>query len=230
MVKHAQDDQTVDIEEVINHNAKTQTVGYIRVSSVDQNTERQLVGLKLDKVFTDKISGAKKNRPALDELIEYVREGDTVLVHSMDRMARDLENLINIVKTLNGKGVTVKFNKENITFTANSDNPMDKFLFHVVGAVAEFKRALIREAQREGIAVAKRKGKYKGRKPALTDAQLAELKTDKDVLTPKELTAKYQVHYQTIWRYIKKIKQQEIEEKKLSDIQADSNNTIAIKA
>lgn len=205
MSKHIYDNQTTDIEEAIN-NAATQTVGYIRVSSVDQNTERQLEGIKLDKVFTDKISGSKKDRPALNQLINYVREGDTVLVHSMDRLARDLETLIQIVKGLNAKGVSIRFVKENITFTARNNNSMDKLLLHILGAVAEFKRSLIREAQQEGIAIAKRKGKYKGRKPALTAEQLAQLRIDKEKMKPSELAKKYEVHYQTIWRYLKKMK------------------------
>lgn len=158
--------------------SKNQTIGYIRVSSLDQNTERQLDGLDLDKVFTDKMTGSNRQRPQLEAMIDYVRHGDTVVVHSLDRMARNLEDLLSIINQLNEKGVIFKSLKENLTFDASSEkvNPMDKFTLHIFGAVAEFNRALIREAQREGIANAKKKGAYKGRKKALNKAQIKELK------------------------------------------------------
>ena len=132
-------------------------IGYIRVSTVDQNTERQLDGLKLDKVFTDKASGKDVNRPQLKAAREYVREGDRLVVHSLDRLARNLVDLKNIVSELTARDVTVQFVKENLTFT-NEDNAMSNLLLSVMGAFAEFERALIRERQREGIALAKKRG------------------------------------------------------------------------
>jgi DNA invertase Pin-like site-specific DNA recombinase len=128
-------------------------VGYVRVSSGDQNTVRQLDGVAVERTFTDKASGKDTARPKLDELIAFVREGDTVLVHSMDRLARNLDDLRRLVRTLTSKGVRVEFVKENLTFTGE-DSPMATLLLSVMGAFAEFERALILERQREGIAAA----------------------------------------------------------------------------
>jgi len=149
-----------------------QTVGYVRVSTVDQNTARQLDGIHTDKMFTDKASGKDTNRPELARALEYVREGDELVVHSMDRLARSLPDLRRLVSELTGRGVRVRFVKENLSFTGD-DSPMSTLLMSVMGAVAEFERALLLERQREGIEVAKRAGKYKGRKPALTPEQTA---------------------------------------------------------
>ena len=143
-----------------------QRIGYQRVSTVDQNTDRQLDGVELDKVFTDKASGKDANRPELHVRIEYVRDGDTLVVHSMDRLARNLEDLRRIVRELTGQGVRVEFVKENLTF-AGDDSPMNTLLLSMLGAVAEFERSMILERQREGIALAKAAGKYKGRKASL---------------------------------------------------------------
>lgn len=151
-----------------------QIVGYIRVSSIDQNTVRQLDGHQLDRVFTDKLSGKNTDRPQLDALRAFVREGDTVLVHSLDRLARNLDDLRKLVREFTGNGVRVTFVKEGLTFTGE-DSPMANLLLSVMGAFAEFERSLIRERQAEGIAAAKTRGVYRGRKPSLTRAQAAEL-------------------------------------------------------
>jgi DNA invertase Pin-like site-specific DNA recombinase len=150
-------------------------VGYVRVSTVDQNTVRQLDGIDVERTFTDKASGKDTVRPKLDELIAFVRDGDTVLVHSMDRLARNLDDLRRLVRTLTGKGVRVEFVKESLTFTGE-ESPMATLLLSVMGAVAEFERALILERQREGIAAAKQRGAYTGRKPALTAAQAQQMR------------------------------------------------------
>ena len=148
--------------------AKGQLVGYKRVSSVDQNEARQLEGLELDKVFVDKASGKDTKRPQLERALEFLREGDTLVVHSMDRLARNLDDLRRMVLTLTKRGVTVQFVKESLTFTGD-DSPMATLLLSVMGAFAEFERSLIRERQREGIAIAKAKGDvYTGRKHSLT--------------------------------------------------------------
>jgi DNA invertase Pin-like site-specific DNA recombinase len=157
-----------------NQTPKGQTVGYIRVSSVDQNTDRQLDGLVLDHVFTDKASGKDTERPQLKAALAHVRAGDTLVVHSMDRLARNLDDLRSIVKGLTGRGVVVQFQKEGLTFTGEK-NPMAELLLSMLGAVAQFERELIRERQREGIAIAKTKGVYKGRKKALDDTKVAQL-------------------------------------------------------
>jgi DNA invertase Pin-like site-specific DNA recombinase len=152
-----------------------QTIGYVRVSTAEQNTVRQLDGLQLDKVFTDHASGKDTNRPELRACLEYLREGDELVVHSMDRLGRSLVDLRRTVDELTGRGVSVRFVKENLTFTADHSDPCALLMLSVMGAVAEFERSLILERQREGIAVAKREGKYKGRKPALSREQAAEV-------------------------------------------------------
>ncbi|HEU5384212.1 MAG TPA: recombinase family protein [Ktedonobacteraceae bacterium] len=149
------------------HTANGQRVGYKRVSSIDQNLARQLEGIELDRVFPDKLSGKNADRPKLQEMLEYIREGDTVFVHSLDRLARNLVDLHDIVKTITNKKASVTFVTENLTFTGD-DAPLSVLLLQVLGAFAQFQRMLIREAQREGIAIAKREGVYKGRKKKLS--------------------------------------------------------------
>ena len=149
-------------------------VGYIRVSTVDQNTGRQLDGVDLDKTFTDKASGKDAKRPQLQAALDYLRDGDVLIVHSMDRLARNLDDLRRIVTELTGRGVQVQFVKEGMVFTGE-DSAMSKLLLSVMGAFAEFERSLLKERQREGIALAKKAGVYKGRKPSLTSERAAEL-------------------------------------------------------
>lgn len=176
-------------------------VGYVRVSSLDQNAERQLDGVQVDKLFTEKVSGKDLKRPQLQALLEYVREGDTVVVHSLDRLARNLDDLRNLVQTLTGRSVRVQFVKEGLLFTGG-DAPMSTLLLSVMGAFAEFERALIRERQREGINIAKQKGVYKGRKPSLSPVQVQELKARAD--EPKaKLAREFGVSRETIYQYLR---------------------------
>ncbi|EHS87594.1 recombinase family protein [Klebsiella michiganensis] len=151
-----------------------QRIGYVRVSSFDQNPERQLEGVQVARVFTDKASGKDTQRPELERLLAFVREGDTVVVHSMDRLARNLDDLRRIVQGLTQRGVRMEFVKEGLKFTGE-DSPMANLMLSVMGAFAEFERALIRERQREGIVLAKQRGAYRGRKKSLngTVAKLA---------------------------------------------------------
>jgi DNA invertase Pin-like site-specific DNA recombinase len=176
-------------------------VGYQRVSTIDQNIERQLDGVELDKLFTDKASGKDTNRPELMRAVEYLRDGDTLVVHSMDRLARNLEDLRRIVRELTGNGVRVEFVKESLTFTGD-DSPMNTLLLSMLGAVAEFERSMILERQREGIAIAKANGKYKGRKAALDDKQISELRerleSGESVMA---LATEYGVSRQTVYNY-----------------------------
>ncbi|MEY8214032.1 MAG: recombinase family protein [Colwellia sp.] len=142
-------------------------IGYIRVSTIEQNTERQLSEIVLDETFTDKCSGKDTNRPALKELIKFVRKDDTVHVHDISRMARNTENLLTLVKALTDKGVKLIFHKESLTFTGE-DNPMQELMLTMLGGIYQFERSMMLERQREGIAIAKLKGKYKG-KPINTE-------------------------------------------------------------
>lgn len=180
-------------------------IGYIRVSSFDQNPDRQLEGIKLDKVFTDKASGKDTNRPQLAAMIDFVREDDRIFVHSMDRLARNLDDLRKIVNDLTSAGITVQFVKEGLTFT-NEDSPMSKLLLSVMGAVAEFERALIKERQREGIEIAKRKGVYKGAKPRLSGEQVEFLNAQVLLGVPKaKLARDLGVKRSTLYLYLKRI-------------------------
>lgn len=153
-------------------------IGYKRVSSIGQNDERQLDGITIDELFTDKASGKDTNRPELQNALRFARKGDVFVVHSMDRLARNIVDLRNTVQELNGKGVTVRFVKENLEFTGE-DSPMSNLLLNMLGAVAEFERSMIKERQREGIAIAKAKGKYTGRKPSLSAEQVDEARKRK---------------------------------------------------
>ena len=150
-------------------------IGYVRVSTLDQNESRQLEGVQLDKRFVDKASGKDTKRPQLQAALDYVRDGDVLVVHSMDRLARNLGDLRRVVIELTGRGVVVEFVKERLTFTSE-DNAMSNLLLSVMGAFAEFERSLIRERQREGIALAKKAGVYKGRKPSLTPDRVSQLR------------------------------------------------------
>lgn len=146
-----------------------QAVGYIRISSADQNIARQLADIKLDKQFVDIISGSVKERTNLNACINYVRAGDMLYVDSIDRLARNLRDLQEILDSLINKGVTVQFVKENLKFTSTND-PMANLTLHIMGAFAEFERNMIRTRQREGIALAKKSGKPNGRPPMIDDA------------------------------------------------------------
>jgi DNA invertase Pin-like site-specific DNA recombinase len=150
-------------------------IGYVRVSAVDQNTARQLDGVELDKVFTDKASGKDTNRPQLKAALDYLRDGDVLVVHSMDRLARNISDLLNTVQTLNDRGVVVEFVKEGLTFTGD-DSAISKLMLTIMGGVAEFERAMIRERQLEGIAKAKQAGKYRGRQSTMAGAQIKEIR------------------------------------------------------
>jgi DNA invertase Pin-like site-specific DNA recombinase len=154
---------------------KGQRVGYVRVSTHEQHTDRQLDGIELDRCFTDRASGKDVARPELAALKRFVREGDVVVVHSMDRLARNLDDLRQIVKELTARGVYIEFVKEGLKFTGE-DSPMAHLMLSVMGAFAEFERALLRERQREGIILAKQRGAYRGRKPALDAEGIVELK------------------------------------------------------
>ncbi|MBS0370569.1 MAG: recombinase family protein [Proteobacteria bacterium] len=182
---------------------KGQRIGYVRVSSFDQNPERQLEQVQVDKVFTDKASGKDTQRPELDALLSFVRDGDTVVVHSMDRLARNLDDLRRLVQKLTKRGVRIEFVKESLTFTGE-DSPMANLMLSVMGAFAEFERALIRERQREGIALAKQRGAYRGRKKSLSEPQIVELKRRIADGEQKATVARdYGISRETLYQYLK---------------------------
>ncbi|KPV42697.1 recombinase family protein [Alicyclobacillus ferrooxydans] len=180
-----------------------QRIGYVRVSTFDQNAERQLQEVQVDRIFTDKASGKDRNRPQLDVLLGYVRDGDTVVVHSMDRLARNLDDLRKIVHDLTKRGVQVEFIKEHLTFIGD-DSAMANLMLSVMGAFAEFERALIRERQREGIALAKNRGAYQGRKRSLRQDQVLELrKRAKAGEAKASLAREYGISRETVYQYLR---------------------------
>ena len=184
--------------------AHGQTIGYVRVSSLDQNSARQLDGIALDQVFTDKLSGKDTNRPQLQAAIKHLRGGDVLVIHSMDRLARSLDDLRKIVLDLTGRGVKVQFVKEGITFTGENDK-MANLLLSLMGAFAEFERAIIKERQMEGIAIAKRNGVYKGRQPALNPARVADLRVlvTAGKNTKAELARQFGISRAALYVYLK---------------------------
>lgn len=183
---------------------KGQKIGYIRVSSFDQNPDRQLDGIATDRTFIDKASGKNIDRPQLEEMLQFAREGDTIIIHSMDRLARNLDDLRTLVRNLTSKGVDIQFCKEKLTFT-NNDSPMSQLLLSVMGAFAEFERSLLKERQREGIEIAKRKGKYRGRKRALDETQIKDLKARASAGEVRTNLAKeYGISRETLYSYLRK--------------------------
>ncbi len=180
-----------------------QRIGYVRVSSFDQNPERQLEHVEVSKVFTDKASGKDTRRPELDALLSFVREGDTVVVHSMDRLARNLDDLRRLVQKLTARSVRIEFVKESLTFTGE-DSPMANLMLSVMGAFAEFERALIHERQREGIALAKQRGAYRGRKKALSPERMAELRMRAAAGEQKsKLAREFGISRETLYQYLR---------------------------
>ena len=178
-------------------------IGYIRVSTVAQNDARQLENVELDKTFTDKLSGKDMNRPQLKAALDYARDGDVFIVHSMDRLARNLDDLRKIVTELNSKGVEVRFEKESLTFTGD-DAHITRLTLNILGAFAEFERALLKERQREGIALAKKAGLYKGRKRSLSPERIMELR--KRVAAGEKragLAREFGISRETLYQYVR---------------------------
>lgn len=168
---------------------KGQHIGYVRVSSLLQNTERQLVNIELDETFTDKVSGRDVNRPELQACLKHLRKGDTLHVHSIDRLARNLSDLEKLVADLTGRGITVVFHNENMTFDGG-DNPMQTLMLQVMGAFSQFERSLINERRREGMALAKAKGKHIGRPVTITNETQTEIVVAVMKGEPKQRIAK----------------------------------------
>lgn len=184
-----------------------QQVGYVRVSTVDQNPESQLDGLQLHRVFTDHASGKDRDRPQLREMLQYVRDGDTLFVASIDRLARNLEHLRQLVSELLQRGVSVRFARENLSFPANGPNlATANVMLMIMGALAEFERDLLRERQREGIKLAQRQGKYTGGARKLSPAAVGQLVGR--VLLGKESKAaiarEFEIHPTTLYRYVER--------------------------
>ena len=176
---------------------------YKRVSTTDQNTERQLLDVPCDRAYVEKISGKDINRPQLRAMLLNLRAKDVLNVDSMDRLARNTKDLLNLVEEITSKGAKIIFHKENLTFAPNQQDPYQKMMMTMLGAVAELERNLILERQREGIALAKLHGKYKGGQPKLTAQQVEEIKTLVNNRTPiTQIAKQYGVSRRTVYNYL----------------------------
>lgn len=182
-----------------------QKIGYARVSSKDQNLDRQLAALKKEKVFrvfTDTVSGSSTQRPGLDGALNYVRAGDQLIVVSMDRLARSLIDLHRLVDELTERGVSVKFLKEGQVYSQDS-TPVAKLMLGLLGSVAEFERSIIRERQAEGIAKAKARGVYKGRAKVLNEEQILQAREWVSEGIPKaEVARRLGIGRTTLYKYL----------------------------
>lgn len=180
-------------------------IGYIRVSTIDQNPDRQLEGITLDKKFVEYASGSNTNRPQLQLLLDYVREEDIVYVHSLDRLARNLKDLLKLIDKFIEKGVEVVFVKENLRFNG-SDSAMSSLLLGIFGAVAQFEHRLIRERQQEGIEKAKKLGRYKGKKKFLNPEKEEWLKKEIETRRPRrEIAAELGISRHTLYKYMARL-------------------------
>lgn len=154
-------------------------LGYIRVSTSDQNPDRQridLVAVGVERIFEEKISGRDADRPELKKLISFARDGDELFITSLDRLGRNLSDLLRLVELFISKKVRVRFLNENLDFDAGENaSPVSKLMLSIVGAFSEFERSIIRQRQMEGIAIAKQKGIYKGRQRSITEKQVEKL-------------------------------------------------------
>lgn len=187
-------------------------VGYIRVSTLDQNADRQHIALNaahVEKIYEDHISGANTDRAQFQAMMQFLREGDELVVLSLDRLARNLRDLLDTVETLGKRGVSVRFLKENLLFDARSNaDPTSKRMLSMVGAFAEFERSMIRSRQAEGIALAKARGAYKGRPRSVTDEQISKLKAALAQEVPlTKATRKVGISRTTAYRYLAVAKQ-----------------------
>lgn len=176
-------------------------VGYVRVSSVGQNTDRQLVGVQLDKVFEEKVSGRNVgSREVLNLCLDYLREHDTLHVHSIDRLARNMSDLLSIVDDLVKRDVIIKFHAEGLTFAPQTDDPMASLMLHMLGAFAEFERTLIGQRRKEGLEAARKRGRQIGRRKSLSDEDLSKITQQlSEGVSKSDLAKEYGVSRTTLY-------------------------------
>lgn len=192
--------------------------GYVRVSSQEQNPDRQLdslraLGVPKENIFSDKQSGRDTNRDGLKKCISSLKKGDTLIVHELSRLGRSLIDLCRIVEKLNDAGISVKFIKENLTFNGfeKENDALSTLQLHMFGSICEYERQLIKLRQKEGIEAAKRRGKYKGRKPKLTEEQVAALKVylnkkeQGERINLSQVCKEFDISRATLYFYKKKI-------------------------
>ena len=180
-----------------------QRIGYRRVSTLEQSEERQLDGIEVDKTFTDYASGGTTNRPALKDLMDYIREGDTLVVHSIDRLARNLSDLKKLVDHFTDQHIAIHFIKENLKFGDNESTILDNLLLNILGSFAEFERQLLLERQREGIKKARESGAYQGKMPSLTKKEAEEaVAMVKNGIPLARVAREYNISRSSMYRYM----------------------------
>ncbi len=182
-----------------------QKIGYKRVSTTEQKTDRQLESLQLDKVFEEKISGKDTKRPQLEAMLDHIREGDHVYIHELSRLGRSMIDLYRLVEKILQKGVIITFLKEKITYAPGQvADPMQEAMFGMLATFSQFERSLIKQRQREGIEAAKKAGKHLGRPAKLTDQKKADIiKKHQGGLNPSQLSKEYGVSRGTIYNIVK---------------------------
>lgn len=190
--------------------SKGQNIAYIRVSTQEQNTQRQIESLKafsIDRFFEEKISAKNADRPKLKEMLDFVRQDDIIYVCDFSRLARSTKDLLNIVESLDNKGVNLVSVKENL----NSKTPQGKLMLTMLGAIYEFERANILERQKEGIEIAKKKGKYKGRKPVKLpqDWEFVYRQWQKREISSKEAKKILNLKNNTFHKFVREQKEKE---------------------
>jgi len=179
---------------------------YIRVSTISQNTDRQLLDIDCDREYIEKVSGKDLNRPQLQSLLSNLRAGDLVNVHELSRLARNTQDLLKIVDEIISVGASVKFHKENLLFDGSKkDDAFQKLMLTMLGAISTFERDLMLERQREGIALAKQKGRYKGRKSNFSDDDIQQIKVEfAETKNKAELARKYGISRGYLYQIVKK--------------------------
>lgn len=177
---------------------------YKRVSTVDQNIDRQLSHLDFDREYIEKVSGKDMNRPELKALLGNLRDGDEVHVHELSRLGRSVKDLLEIVQTVNSSGASIQFHKEGLTFTPDTSNPTSNLMLNLLGAIAQFERDMMLERQREGIAIAKKKGRYKGKQSRFTLDELKAIAQEASQSDNKTaIAAKHGITRQYLYQLIK---------------------------
>ncbi|GAW86768.1 conserved hypothetical protein [Bathymodiolus platifrons methanotrophic gill symbiont] len=178
---------------------------YIRVSTVFQNTDRQLINVACDRTYEEKVSGKDINRPQLKAMLQNIRSGDKINVHELSRLARNTQDLLKIVDQIVSTGGTIHFHKENLIFNGDKkDDPFQKLMLTMLGAISTFERDLILERQREGIAIAKSKGKYKGRPSNFTDEMIEKIKYEfSNTKNKSELARNYGISRGYLYELVK---------------------------
>jgi DNA invertase Pin-like site-specific DNA recombinase len=180
---------------------------YIRVSTVQQNTDRQLLNIDCDREYLEKLSGKDMNRPELQNMLNNLRKGDLVNCHELSRLARNTKDLLSIVDKIISIGASIKFHKENLTFDGSkTDDAFQTLMLTMLGAISTFERDLMLERQREGIAIAKQKGKYKGRPSSFSNAAIQSIKIEFARTSNKaELARKYGISRGYLYVLVKKV-------------------------